>query len=37
MDGPLLLADDIASGVSFDAGKIIYNEAPGLGISINAF
>jgi len=33
MDGPLLLAEDIAEGVSFDQGKIIYREnVPGLGI-----
>ncbi|HSN60692.1 MAG TPA: dipeptide epimerase, partial [Ferruginibacter sp.] len=35
MDGPLLLAEDIASGVTFDYGKIIYNEKPGLGVTIN--
>ncbi|HMK03131.1 MAG TPA: dipeptide epimerase [Ferruginibacter sp.] len=34
MDGPLLLAEDIGSGVGFDNGKIIYREnVPGLGIS----
>lgn len=34
MDGPLLLAEDIASGVTFDQGKIIYpKEATGLGIT----
>ncbi len=32
MDGPLLLSEDIAKGVSFDNGKIIYNDLPGLGI-----
>lgn len=32
MDGPLLLAADIATSVKFDAGKIIYNYSPGLGI-----
>ncbi len=33
MDGPLLLEDDLATGVSFDAtGKIIYSGKPGLGI-----
>jgi L-alanine-DL-glutamate epimerase-like enolase superfamily enzyme len=37
MDGPLLLAEDIASGVSFDDGKIIYNQMPGLGIQIAPF
>lgn len=34
MDGPLLLAEDIAESVKFDYGKIIYNEEPGLGISM---
>ena len=34
MDGPLLLAEDIAEGVSFVAGKIIYREGvSGLGLS----
>lgn len=32
MDGPLLLAEDIAKGVSFNQGKIIYNSLPGLGL-----
>jgi L-Ala-D/L-Glu epimerase len=35
MDGPLLLADDIATGVVYDNGKIIYNINAGLGIEIN--
>lgn len=30
-DGALLLADDIASGVSFDYGKIVYPNAFGIG------
>ncbi len=34
MDGPLLLTEDIATGVSFQDGKIIYNDAPGLGVSL---
>jgi L-alanine-DL-glutamate epimerase-like enolase superfamily enzyme len=34
MDGPLLLAEDIATGVTFDAGKIIYTAATGLGIEM---
>lgn len=37
MDGPLLLAEDIATGVSFDYGKIIYTDKPGIGIDIAAF
>jgi L-alanine-DL-glutamate epimerase-like enolase superfamily enzyme len=34
MDGPLLLSQDIARGVGFDRGKIIYNDLPGLGIEM---
>jgi len=37
MDGPLLLAEDIATGISFEYGKIIYTDKPGLGISIESF
>jgi L-alanine-DL-glutamate epimerase-like enolase superfamily enzyme len=33
MDGPLLLAEDIATGISYENGKILYSDAPGLGIS----
>jgi L-Ala-D/L-Glu epimerase len=33
MDGPLLLAEDIAEGVKFIDGKIIYTNAPGLGLA----
>lgn len=35
MDGPLLLAEDIASGISYEYGKINYSALPGLGITIN--
>ncbi|HEX2683731.1 MAG TPA: dipeptide epimerase, partial [Ferruginibacter sp.] len=31
MDGPLLLSEDIAEGVQFDRGKILYNDLQGLG------
>ncbi len=34
MDGPLLLAEDLATGVSFDNGKIIYGEGFGLGVKV---
>ena len=37
MDGPLLLTEDTATGVSFDFGKIIYTDNPGLGISEETF
>jgi len=33
MDGPLLLAEDTATGVEFEQGKIIYKNLPGLGIT----
>ena len=36
MDGPLLLAEDIAKGVTFVNGKIQYQQGFGLGIQINA-
>lgn len=32
MDGPLLLEEDIATGIDYDFGKIIYSDRPGLGI-----
>ena len=34
MDGPLLLAEDIAGGVKFDQGKILFNDLPGLGVHV---
>jgi L-Ala-D/L-Glu epimerase len=37
MDGPLLLNEDIATGVGFDYGKIIYTPTAGLGITIDPF
>ncbi len=35
MDGPLLLSEDVANGVAFNAGKLNYTNLPGLGIDIN--
>lgn len=32
MDGPLLLEEDVATGIGYDFGKISYSDAPGLGI-----
>ena len=32
MDGPLLLAEDTAEGVTFEFGKIVFSDRPGLGI-----
>ena len=37
MDGPLLLAEDIAEGVKFDNGKIMYREGAGLGIEVSGY
>ena len=34
VDGPLLLAEDIATGVTFENGKIIYREGAGLGVEM---
>ena len=33
MDGPLLLEEDLATGITYDFGKVGYTEAPGLGIT----
>ena len=33
MDGPLLLEEDLATGLKYDHGKVIYSDDPGLGIS----
>jgi L-alanine-DL-glutamate epimerase-like enolase superfamily enzyme len=35
MDGPLLLSEDIATGISFDYGEIRYHQGTGLGIEMN--
>jgi L-alanine-DL-glutamate epimerase-like enolase superfamily enzyme len=32
MDGPLLLSEDLATGISYDFGKVSIAQAPGLGI-----
>jgi L-alanine-DL-glutamate epimerase-like enolase superfamily enzyme len=37
MDGPLLLADDVAKGVQFNFGKIEYTGGHGLGITVDPF
>jgi L-alanine-DL-glutamate epimerase-like enolase superfamily enzyme len=33
MDGPLLLEEDVATGISYDFGKISTTDMPGLGIT----
>ena len=35
MDGPLLLAEDVASGITYDYGKVSYSGKPGLGIEFS--
>lgn len=37
MDGPLLLSEDNGVGVSFNYGKVIYTEEPGLGVKVEPF
>lgn len=34
MDGPLLLKQDIATGLNFDNGRVIFSEEPGLGVTV---
>jgi len=34
MDGPLLLSEDIASGITFDNGVVTLSNKPGLGITL---
>ena len=35
MDGPLLLAEDIATGIAYEYGKISLSGKPGLGVEVN--
>jgi L-alanine-DL-glutamate epimerase-like enolase superfamily enzyme len=35
MDGPLLLNEDIATGLEFNNGEIIISDKPGLGIEFS--
>lgn len=37
MDGPLLLAEDTATGLTYDYGKVRVSEKPGLGIETTLF
>lgn len=37
MDGQLLLADNVGTGVTFDFGKIIYRATTGLGVIMEEF
>ena len=33
MDGPLLLEEDVATGIKYEYGKVIFSDGPGLGIN----
>lgn len=33
LDGPLLLEEDVATGLEYESGRIIYSNSPGLGIN----
>ncbi len=35
MDGPLLLAEDIATGLLYDNGRVSITDEPGLGVTLN--
>ena len=37
MDGPLLLADDLASGLNYEFGKVSLPQGYGLGIETSVF
>ena len=37
MDGPLLLAKDIATGISIDKGVVFYSKKPGNGVTLTGF
>lgn len=36
-DGPLLLNEDIATGLTYDGGKVVLSNAPGLGVSTSFY
>jgi hypothetical protein len=33
MDGPLLLEEDLATGIVYDFGRVILSDIPGIGIN----
>jgi L-alanine-DL-glutamate epimerase-like enolase superfamily enzyme len=35
LDGPLLLEEDLASGLHYDQGKVLLTEGAGLGVQVN--
>lgn len=34
-DGPLLLAEDLATGLRYEEGRVVMGDKPGLGITVN--
>jgi L-alanine-DL-glutamate epimerase-like enolase superfamily enzyme len=36
-DGPLLLAEDVATGLDYRYGKVTPTQRPGLGVEVFAF
>jgi len=36
-DGPLLLEEDVASGLQYDYGRVSVADSPGLGITTTTF
>jgi L-Ala-D/L-Glu epimerase len=36
MDGPLLLSEDIATGLQYDFGKVTVSDKPGLGVTLTS-
>ena len=37
MDGPLLLAQDLASGLEYNYGKVSLTKQPGMGITASLY
>jgi L-alanine-DL-glutamate epimerase-like enolase superfamily enzyme len=35
LDGPLLLDEDLAAGLSYDQGNVLLSEGSGLGVQVN--
>jgi hypothetical protein len=35
LDGPLLLDEDLATGIQFDNGRVIVSANAGLGVELN--
>jgi L-Ala-D/L-Glu epimerase len=37
IDGPLLLAEDVAEGVRFEHGRVVYSDHCGIGVKVDSF